>query len=84
MGIDALTGYPGSPGGDSMVVVDAAQLAGDAGIIDVLASNEASLQMVDNPSVGSPENEPTAATLVSMFATNSVAIRSWCAISPSR
>jgi hypothetical protein len=75
MGIDALSGYPGSPSGDAMLVVDAAQLAGDAGIIDVLASNEAALQMVDNPSVGSPENEPTAATLVSMFQTNSVAIR---------
>jgi hypothetical protein len=75
MGIDALSGFPGSPSGDSMVVVDASQLAGDAGIVDVLASNDATLQMVDDPSIGSPANEPGAVTLVSMFQDNSVAIR---------
>jgi hypothetical protein len=75
MAIDVLAGFPGSPSGDSMLVVDAAQLAGDPGIIDVLASNDATLQMASGISVGSPEDEPTAATLVSMFQTNSVALR---------
>jgi hypothetical protein len=74
MAVDVLEGY-GSPTGSSMLVVDASQLAGDPGILDILASNEASLQMLDNPTVGSPQNEPGAVTLVSMFQNDSVAIR---------
>ena len=77
MGIDALASYAGagSPASDCMVVVDAAQIAGSAGTMDLLASNDASLLMDTAPSVGSPENEPAAAQLVSMFQTDSVAFR---------
>ena len=76
-GIDALADYAGagSPASDVMLVVDAAQIAGSAGSMDLLASNDASLLMDSAPSVGSPENEPAAAQLVSMFQTDSVAFR---------
>jgi hypothetical protein len=66
LAIDALTDY--STLGDCMIVCDATQLAGRAGAIDITASNEANIQMVDNPT--------GAASMVSMFQTNSTALRS--------
>lgn len=87
-GIDALAGYAGfgSPASDLMIVADAAQIAGDAGTLDFLPSSEASILMNSAPSVTSPEDEPAGAELVSMFQTNSVALRltRWFNLSRSR
>jgi HK97 family phage prohead protease len=47
----------------------------DEGGVNVDMSTEASLQMVDNPTGTSTGSDPVEATLVSMFQTNSVAIR---------
>jgi hypothetical protein len=66
LAIDALTDY--STLGDCMIVCDATELAGSAGGIDITASGECDIQMVDGPT--------GAASMVSMFETNSVAIRS--------
>ena len=73
--IDALSGFPGSPSGDSLLCVDASQCGGSAGSVEVLTSSQASLYMVDDPTVGSPADEPDAAELVSLLQTNSTAIR---------
>jgi hypothetical protein len=45
----------------------------DDGMVTIDASREASLQMLDNPTNNSSTGNPT--TMVSMFQTNSVAIR---------
>jgi HK97 family phage prohead protease len=59
---------------DYVVLANAADIYfGDDGGVSVDMSTEASLQMLDNPTVDSVT--PTATTLVSMFQTNSVAFR---------
>ena len=61
-------------GGGMVVLVNASDiyLADDGGVV-IDASREASLQMLDNPTNNSSDG--TATTMVSMFQTNSVAIR---------
>ena len=60
--------------GDIVVLVNASQIfLGDEGQISIDASREASLEMSDAPAHDSIT--PTGASLVSMFQTNSVAIR---------
>lgn len=66
MGTDAL-------GEGEAVAMDAAMIAGEAGDIDIDVSTEATLQMFDNPTGNSVT--PTATALISLFQTNSVAIR---------
>jgi HK97 family phage major capsid protein/HK97 family phage prohead protease len=68
-------GGTGSPTSDSIVVlVNAADIyLADDGQVVVDASREASLQMLDNPTNSSGDG--TATTMVSMFQTNSIAIR---------
>jgi hypothetical protein len=75
---DALTAYAGfgSPASSCLVLVDCSQLAGDAGILEYTVSEEASIEMVDNFSPTSPEDEPAASNLVSMFQTSSTALLS--------
>src|SRR5699024_3502499 len=59
---------------DSVALVNASDIwLGDEDSIDVSISQDASLEMVDNPNGSS--TSPTAAQLVSMFQTNSVAFR---------
>lgn len=62
--------------GDTVTLMNAGDvwLADDGGV-NVDLSTEASLQMVDNPTGTSTGADPVEATLVSMFQTNSVAIR---------
>jgi HK97 family phage major capsid protein len=62
--------------GSTITLVNAGDvwLADDGGV-NVDISGEASLQMVDNPTGTSTGADPVEATLVSMFQTNSVAIR---------
>lgn len=65
----------GSPGSGHMIILAKASdilFADDMGL-EIEASAEASLQMLDNPTNASSDG--TATTLVSMFQTNSVAIR---------
>lgn len=68
----------GSPvAGEGNLLVLASQpdiLMADDGQVTIDASREASLQMLDNPTNASA-GSPTATTMVSMFQTNSVAIR---------
>lgn len=70
-----VTGGTGSPTSDSIVVlVNASDIyLADDGQVVVDASREASLQMLDNPTNNSGDG--TATTMVSMFQTNSIAIR---------
>lgn len=70
MAVDALHDFEGlgSPAGDCLLVCDAAQLAGDPGVLDLKVSRDASIQMVDNASGTS------AAQTVSMFQTSSNAM----------
>ncbi|MEO3385112.1 phage major capsid protein [Mesorhizobium sp. CAU 1741] len=67
MAIDAL------PEG-TIMLIDASGLAGDAELITVDASNETTIEMLDDP-IGDATT-PTAAQMVSMFQTNSVAMMS--------
>lgn len=62
--------------GTTVTLVNAGDvwLADDGGV-NVDVSGEASLQMVDNPTGTSTGSDPIEATLVSMFQTNSMAIR---------
>jgi hypothetical protein len=63
-----------SRAGTNIALVKASDIYfGDEGGIDVAISTEASLEMLDNPTGDS--GTPTAAQLVSMFQTNSVAVR---------
>lgn len=70
----------GSPEGDMVALVAASEIwVADDGGADVAVSREASLEMATDPTmasagVGSPE-APTEVTTVSMFQTNSIAIR---------
>ena len=67
-----------SPGDNIVVLVNASDIfLSDDGGITVDVSREASLEMVDNPTMneGSPTDPPTT-ELVNMFQTNSIAIRS--------
>jgi HK97 family phage prohead protease len=62
--------------GTTIVLVNAGDIwLADSGGVNVDVSGEASLQMVDNPTGTSTGSDPVEATLVSMFQTNSVAIR---------
>jgi hypothetical protein len=62
--------------GDTITLVNAGDIwLADDGGVNVDMSTEASLQMVDNPTGTSVGSDPVEATLVSMFQTNSVAIR---------
>jgi hypothetical protein len=65
MPVDSLHSY--SSHGDCLLVVDARRLAGSPGGIDVTASQSADIQMTDSAS--------GAADMVSMFQTNSIALR---------
>ncbi len=64
LGLDILDSY--STDGSLMLLVDCSQIAGDAGDIVLEASQNADVQMVDNPSA--------PASMVSMFQTNSVVL----------
>jgi HK97 family phage major capsid protein len=57
----------------TLYLIDASQIAADAGPVEIDASYEADVQMSDAPTMTS--STPTAATQVSMFQTNSAAIR---------
>jgi hypothetical protein len=62
--------------GTTVTLVNAGDIwLADDGGVNVDVSGEASLQMVDNPTGTSTGADPVEATLVSMFQTNSVAIR---------
>lgn len=62
--------------GTTVTLVNASDIwLADEGGVTVDMSTEASLQMVDNPTGTSTGADPVEATLVSMFQTNSVAIR---------
>ena len=63
--------------GDDVVLINAPDIwMADDGEVTVDASREASLQMQDNPTIDAANGgAPVAASLVSMFQTNSVAIR---------
>lgn len=62
--------------GDTVTLVNAGDVwIADDGGVNVDMSTDASLQMVDNPTGTSTGADPVEATLVSMFQTNSVAIR---------
>lgn len=65
LGLDALADF--GDDGTLLLVVDANQIAGDAGALDLTVSNQATLQMSDAPA-------NAASNLVSMFQTDSVAI----------
>jgi hypothetical protein len=65
LGLDALTTH-GSDG-SLLLVVDANQIGGDAGALDLTVSNQATLQMDDAPTQG-------ASNLVSLFQTDSLAL----------
>lgn len=67
-------GSPVSGEGRMLVLVNASEiLLADDGMADVEASREASIQMLDNPT--NDTVTPTATTMVSMWQTNSIAIR---------
>lgn len=62
--------------GDTVTLVNAGDIwVADEGGVMVDMSDSASLQMVDNPSGTSTGSDPVEATMVSMFQTNSVAVR---------
>jgi HK97 family phage major capsid protein len=63
--------------GDDVVLINAPDIwMADDGEVTIDASREASLQMQDNPTIDAANGgAPVAAQLVSMFQTNSVAIR---------
>lgn len=62
--------------GTTVTLVNASDIwLADEGGVNVDMSTDASLQMVDNPTGTSTGSDPVEATLVSMFQTNSVAIR---------
>jgi HK97 family phage major capsid protein/HK97 family phage prohead protease len=64
----------GSPAADLVILVNASDIyLSDDGQVTVDASTEASLEMSDTPANNSAT--PTAAQLVSMFQTNSIALR---------
>ncbi len=67
LAIDALHNYLTL--GDCLIVVDAAQLAGTPGNIDITAAASASISMTGS------ESGSSATTLVSMFQTDSTALR---------
>jgi hypothetical protein len=65
---------PSETAGDFVVLANASDIwLADDGSVVVDASREASLQMLDNPTNNSASGTPT--TMVSMWQTNSVAIR---------
>jgi len=65
---------PISSGASPVILVDASEVyLADDGQVVIDASREASLQMLDNPTNNSATG--TATTMVSMFQTNSIAIR---------
>lgn len=67
-------GSPVSGEGQLMVLLNAAEIMlADDGQVDVEASDQASLQMLDNPT--NDVTTPTATTMVSMWQTDSVALR---------
>jgi hypothetical protein len=66
LALDVLTNT-GSPSTDSVILCDANQVGIDPGVIELDASKNCTLQMVDNPS--------GAANMVSMFQTSSTALR---------
>ena len=62
--------------GTTITLVNAGDIwLADDGGVNVDTSTEASLQMVDAPTITSTGSDPTEAALVSMFQTNSMAIR---------
>lgn len=67
-------GSPVTGEGKLLVLMNAREiLLADDGMVDIEASTEASLQMLDNPT--NDVTTPTATTMVSMWQTDSVAIR---------
>lgn len=67
-------GSPVTGEGKLLVLLNAREvLLADDGAVDVEASSEASIQMLDNPTNASSDG--TATTMVSMFQTDSVAVR---------
>jgi hypothetical protein len=66
LGCDVLNQY--DSGGDVLIVCDASQIAADAGVIELDASNSASLQMSDSPT-------DAAADVVNLYQTGSTALR---------
>lgn len=66
---------PGSPNSGKMIILAKADdiMMADDGGLTVDASREASIQMLDNPTNNAAAGTPT--TMVSMFQTNSVAIK---------
>lgn len=72
--IPRTAGTPPAPDTDIVILVNATDVfLADDGQVMIDASREASLQMLDNPTNNSGDG--TATTMVSMFQTNSVAIR---------
>jgi hypothetical protein len=63
-----------SPGGQ-IALVDPGGLAVAPGFADTFSSRQASIEMVTDPTIDASGANPTEANLVSMFQTNSVAIR---------
>ena len=71
----------GIPAGQ-LVVLDAAQIAAAATEVDVRVSGQADVEMSDTPAHDGVT--PTAASLVSMFQANSVAMRAVATIAAQR
>lgn len=75
-GIPVITSQyvPNESGGAMLILLNAQDIwLSDDGAVTIDASREASLEMADNPASNS--GTPTAAQMVSMFQTNSVALR---------
>ena len=74
-GVPVLTSrfVPAETSGTAIVLVDAQQVLFAAGPVDVSTATHASLQMLDNPTTNS--STATATQLVSMFQSNSAALR---------
>lgn len=67
------THIPNDTGGSSIILVDAQQILLASGTLEIATGRSATLEMVDNPSSNSAT--ATGTTQVSMFASNSTALR---------
>ncbi len=71
-----MVGSPTAGEGEMIILANAPEiLMADDGQVTIDASREASIQMLDNPTNDASVAGPTPTTLVSMFQTNSVAIK---------
>lgn len=71
-----MVGSPVAGEGNMIVLLNAPEiLLADDGQVTIDASGEASIEMLDNPTNQAGGAGPTATTMVSMFQTNSIALR---------